>query len=224
MRSNVAIKCAHALQVDLDCPFIPHLTVVLMPKNTRKDANKTDISGSERIIAEYVSRNKRLPMERHIRRAMYSEIGLLITTAAATENMLGEHLLRLISCERNLLLHAHPLVSGTDLKTKIQLYRIFVGSLVPIDAPGKRLINKWLDKIEAASQRRNDLAHGFVMPGPQIDMVEVQTMRSKAKTGEIPPAKIITKAQIRTWSWELEVYTNLLGAALTKFGYARRSP
>lgn len=194
-----------------------------MPKHSQKDFEQADISRTEQLIADDVSKKKRLPMERHIRRTMYSEIGLLMTTAAATENMLAEHLLRLISGERDLLFHAHPLVSGTDLKIKIQLYRIFVESFVPTDKFGKRLINKWLDKIEAASQRRNDLAHGFVMPGPKIDTVEVQTMRSKAKTGQIPPAKIITRTQIRTWSWELEIYTSLLGAALTKFGFARRA-
>lgn len=111
--------------------------------------------------------------------------------------------------------HAYPMVTGMEIKLKINMIRIFL-SMYGIDK--ERAISKLLDRIYALYERRNDFAHALLLPGRTKDEVKIQVLRAKVKTGVMPQPQYIKIETIRGYSSDLWIELSKLAEALTEAG------
>lgn len=156
--------------------------------------------------------------------AVFQAIGLLMMMAVRADWMVTNHLLRMISGRRKIIVQAYPLITGTDFKVKINQYRILIMMHLKKDHETRTVITKMLDRLEWAYQRRNEIAHGVVAPHKNKNAFWLQTLRAKAKLGSFPPAQVVTLREVRKWTWMLYIYAEQLSGALDQLGFRRHGP
>lgn len=161
-------------------------------------------------------KQRKLRIEKSIGKRAFQAIGLLFAVASGAELMLAAQLIRLISTKDAAMYHAFPLVTGVEVRVKINLIRIFI-SMYKLDTENKSL-SKMLDKLEAAFKRRNDIAHSAILPGRNKNEICLQLLRAKASAGDIPQPQFVPFAQIRQYAYDIFNWTSLLEHSLTLRG------
>ena len=157
--------------------------------------------------------SRSLAVERATGSDIIYEIGAFVATSAQVDYDLGEQIVRMLSTGGEEFSLAEPLVIGMDFKVKLTIIRLLARNLADDDIVR---VQRLCDKLQDLYQRRNDVAHLFVLER-KGQSAHFHSMKINIRTGHRAPARTYTAKQIRQWAENMEWWSNILDLMLAQY-------
>lgn len=147
-------------------------------------------------------------------------VGLLTITAAASEMALSLEVARLLEHPRTMDPRVPFALAGAKLGVLLQQIQSLARLKLQPDQAAA--VVALCGKIRDAFDRRNDLAHMLLGPGPTADKGVLRTIRIKTD-GSVAPVKPLTVQQIRGFASGISDRVRELDDLLTGYGLPKWS-